>query len=170
MPAWLLIAIASLVLTVDQVSKSMIQSHFGLGESHHLLGRWVRLSYCHNTGGAFSLLTGHTGFFLFVGVAVTLMLFFSLPKIAKLPAVTAGAYALILGGAIGNLCDRFRFGFVVDFIDFGRDANWWPVFNLADSAITVGIVLLGWAVFTGRDTFPGDSSTVVAAPPPVPMA
>ena len=164
MPSWLLVGIACLVFVLDQWSKWWIKCHYDLGASTSLLGHWVRLSHCHNTGGAFSLLVGHTGFFLVVGVAVTVLLFFSLPKISKLPTVTAGAYALILGGAIGNLVDRFRFGFVVDFIDFGRDANWWPVFNIADSGITIGIVLLGWSVLTGKDSFPGDHPAPVPAP------
>src|ERR1017187_2444464 len=98
MPPWLLFGIASLVLVLDQVSKLLIQRHWDLGASTPLLGRWVRLSHCHNTGGAFSLLTGQTHFFLVVGVTVTLLLAAYLPKIAKLPAITAGAYALILGG------------------------------------------------------------------------
>ena len=63
------------------------------------------------------------------------------------PNSPALAYALILGGAVGNLIDRGLYGYVVDFIDF----HWWPVFNLADSAITIGITLLALSILLGKD-------------------
>jgi signal peptidase II len=165
LPRPILLLIAFSLIVLDQGSKWLVKTRIPLNSSIPL-GHWFRLTYCHNTGGAFSLLAGQTAFFLAVGVIVTGLLIWSLPKISRLPGPTALAYALLLGGAIGNLIDRFRYGYVVDFIDFGKDANWWPVFNVADSGITVGIILLGWAVFSGQESFPGDSKTLVPSASP----
>jgi signal peptidase II len=142
-----LIAIAVLVTVVDQLSKWYVWTHFELGESRPALSTLVSWTYLHNTGGAFSILNGARWFFLSAGVVISLMLVRALPKMAHGHPVPALAYALILGGAVGNLIDRGLYGYVVDFIDF----HWWPVFNLADSAITVGITLLALSILLGKD-------------------
>ena len=81
-----------------------------------------------------------------VSLCVIVLLFYSV-KIAKKSAIEKIAYGLILGGAIGNLIDRFRFGWVVDFLDF----RIWPVFNVADSGITIGVILFAWIIIFGHD-------------------
>ncbi len=142
-----LIFIVVLVTLLDQLSKWWIWSHFRLGETRPALSTLLSWTYLHNTGGAFSILNGARWFFLTAGVAISLMLMRALPKMAQGHPVPALAYALILGGAIGNLIDRGLYGYVVDFIDF----HWWPVFNFADSAITVGITLLALSILLGKD-------------------
>lgn len=142
-----LVAIAVLVTVFDQLTKWYVWTHFLLGESRPALGTLFSWTYCHNTGGAFSILSGSRWFFLAAGAIISAFLIYSLPRVAKGHPAPAIAHALILGGAIGNMIDRSLYGYVVDFIDF----HWWPVFNLADSAITVGITLLAISILLGKD-------------------
>ena len=142
-----LVLISVSVTLLDQLSKWYVWTHFALRESRPALSSLVSWTYLHNTGGAFSILSGARWFFLGVGVLISFLLARALPRMAKGHPVPALAYALILGGAVGNLIDRGLYGYVVDFIDF----HWWPVFNLADSAITIGITLLALSILLGKD-------------------
>jgi signal peptidase II len=142
-----LVLIAVSVTLLDQLSKWYVWSHFELRESRPAFSTLLSWTYLHNTGGAFSILNGARWFFLSAGVLISFLLARALPRMAQGHPVPALAYALILGGAVGNLIDRGLYGYVVDFIDF----HWWPVFNLADSAITVGITLLALSILLGKD-------------------
>ncbi len=133
---------ALLVAATDQLSKSWIRSTLAVGESMPETG-FLRLTHVRNTGSAFGLFQDQT-FLLtiiaFIGIAT--LLFFVLfmhrrfPFLATMPAkLTLG---LILGGTVGNLIDRLRYGFVTDFIAVGR----WPAFNIADSAVVIGAILI----------------------------
>ncbi|MFN8613009.1 MAG: signal peptidase II [Vulcanimicrobiota bacterium] len=145
-----LIAVTLLVAGCDQLSKYYVWTHFQLGESRPALSSLFSWTYLHNRGGAFSILNGARWFFLTAGFLISLLLARALPRMAQGHPVPALAYSLILGGAIGNLIDRGCYGYVVDFIDF----HWWPVFNLADSAITIGISLLTLSILLGKDQPP----------------
>lgn len=127
-----------LVTLSDQLSKYLAIKLLAEGKSLPVVSGVFHLTLVHNTGGAFGIFRGNNLFFVFICFIVILWIcahiFFKTDK---------GVYpyfpiALVLGGAIGNLIDRIRFGFVVDFLDF----RIWPVFNLADSAVTVGAVFL----------------------------
>lgn len=133
-----LLLLAASITVVDQLTKWYVWTHFRLNESRPALGTIFSWTYCHNRGGAFSILSGNRAFFLLAGTVISIYLAWSIPKISRSQPITALCYALILGGAIGNLIDRSLYGYVVDFVDF----HWWPVFNFADSAITVGITTL----------------------------
>src|SRR5205823_12385993 len=102
----------------------------------------VRLTYFENRGAAFGLLQDQTAFFVFVGILVVGVIAASYRYLPRSGIRLHLALGLQLGGAIGNLIDRIRQGYVVDFVDFGYHSNWWPVFNVADSAIVVGVALL----------------------------
>lgn len=134
-----LFAIALAVLGADQLTKYLIRAYMELGESIPSEGV-VRLTYATNTGGAFSLLANQS-FLLavaaIIGVTVLIVYLRYLPLESKVLKV---GLALDLGGAVGNLIDRLRFGEVTDFIDLG----FWPVFNVADSAITIGTLLIAY--------------------------
>lgn len=145
-----LIALALMVTVSDQLSKWYVWTHLPYGESRPALEPLFSWTYCHNYGGAFSIFPGSRWFFLSAGVLISAYLVYSLPKAAKGHPVPAVAQALILGGAIGNLIDRSLYGYVVDFVDF----HWWPVFNVADSAITIGITLLAGSILLGKDQTP----------------
>ncbi len=129
--------IAAVIVGLDQLTKYLVMTYMELGQSIPEEG-WIRLTYTTNTGGAFSLFANQ-GFLLAIasilGIAILVLYLRYLPLDSK---VLKLGLALDLGGAVGNLIDRVRFGEVVDFVDVGA----YPVFNVADSAITVGTVLI----------------------------
>ena len=142
-------------LAADQITKAIVTSNLSRGESWPDDG-FVRATYARNTGTAFGLFRDQ-GFTLTIIslVAVAGMIYFFRGTALKNWPMRL-AIAIMLGGAIGNLTDRIRLGFVVDFIDIGA----WPIFNLADSFITVGIAILVIATII----FPDQVSTARAGP------
>lgn len=137
--------ISALVLILDQISKYYIVHSFTLYESLNLLPG-LNFTYVHNTGAAFSFLSDAGGWqrWLFIllssGVSIGLLIWmYSLPVTWRWLAV---ALALVLGGALGNLVDRIMYGYVIDFIDVYYQGWHWPAFNIADSAISIGVVML----------------------------
>ena len=140
---WLWLSVA--VIAFDQLSKWFAEDLLPLHEPVALMPM-LNLTLMHNEGAAFSLLADAGGWqrWLFAGFAllVTVALIIWLLRLDARERLTAAALALLIGGAIGNLIDRLRTGRVVDFIDVYY-GNWhWPAFNLADSAITLGVALL----------------------------
>jgi len=129
--------ISLIVLLLDQITKVYISKIFSLGESFPIIRGIFHISLVHNTGIAFGLFKGNVIFFIVSTILVIAILVFLLRLESKNYKVII-PLALILGGAIGNLIDRLRFGYVVDFLDF----RVWPVFNVADSAITIGGIVL----------------------------
>lgn len=130
------------ILALDQVTKFAVQQGMALHQSFPLLGEVVQLTYIRNPGAAFGITFGGRWIYLVLSViacAVMIYYYFRLPSVERW-----GRYAMtgILGGALGNLVDRAIYGEVTDFIDIGVGAYRWPVFNVADSAITIGIILL----------------------------
>jgi len=141
---WLL---ATVVLVLDQATKWLVQRTLAYGESVPVLPPVFNLVRAHNEGVAFGMLSGAGGWqvplLLVVTGAVILALGVWLARLGRGENGTRLALALILGGAVGNLIDRARFGHVVDFLDVHwREVYHYPAFNVADSGITVGAVLL----------------------------
>ena len=146
-------ALAALVVLADQATKALVLSRFALGERLEL-APFFNLVFVYNPGAAFSFLSEAGGWQkpLLVGFAVVAAAIVSV-LIVRRPdeRLLCTGLALILGGALGNVIDRLRFGQVVDFLDF-HAAGWhWPAFNVADSAITVGAVLLILEGFVHRE-------------------
>jgi signal peptidase II len=141
---WL--ALATVVTLLDQWSKSAIGSHFIYGEAMAVTG-YFNLALAHNTGASFSFLDDAGGWqrWLFSAIAViaSVWIVTLLRKHAQ-QKLFSFALSFILGGALGNLIDRVRFGYVVDFLDFHWNEHHFAAFNLADSAITCGAALLIW--------------------------
>ncbi len=141
---WLLISFVVIVL--DQLSKLAITAKFVLGESLPVTS-FFNLVLAHNYGAAFSFLNGAGGWqrWLFTVIAVVAAgwIISLLRKHAK-EALFCFALAFVLGGALGNLVDRVAYGYVVDFLDFHWMGWHFAAFNLADSAITLGAILLIW--------------------------
>ncbi|MDA0989042.1 MAG: signal peptidase II [Chloroflexi bacterium] len=141
----LVIMIATLM--ADQVTKALIVLTLSPGQSVPNSGLF-RLTYVTNSGSAFGLFPNQTLFLIlasFVGIGVLLLFYRTHPVSSTILRLSLG---LQLGGAIGNLVDRARLGYVVDFIDVGA----WPVFNLADSAIVVGLIGLLWTLMSTKDS------------------
>lgn len=136
-------AAALLVIFLDQLSKFLVASHLPLNFSKPLLSGILYLTYIKNTGIAFGF-APHAGFFLTVLTAVVIIVFifaavnYSRKGTAGRSMVLQIAAGLVLGGSVGNLIDRIRLGAVTDFIDF----KFWPVFNFADTAVTIGILII----------------------------
>ncbi|HMS79861.1 MAG TPA: signal peptidase II [Burkholderiaceae bacterium] len=142
--SWL--AIAGLVLVVDQLTKAWILSRFRVGERLEVVPGLFDLTLVYNPGAAFSFLASHDGwqrwFFVAIGIAASAFILWLLVRHGS-QRLFAGALSLILGGAIGNVIDRLVHGQVVDFLLVHWADRWYfPAFNAADSAITVGAVLL----------------------------
>ncbi len=131
-------AIAAVTLVVDQCAKALVLRHLEMGQSIPLLGSLVRLTLTHNTGSAFSLVRQSDALLISVGVLVCGGLAALVALRPDLQCCHIVPLALIWGGSMGNLLDRLSRGAVVDFIDL----HVWPVFNVADMAITVGFVVL----------------------------
>lgn len=130
------------VLIVDQLSKLWVVHNFKPGESRVVLDKVLHLTYVQNQGAAFGILQGRSLIFLIGAllVIVVLIIFNSRRRQPNLVQVITG---LITAGAMGNLLDRVRLNYVVDFFDLG----WWPVFNIADVAIVCGAILLVIVLF-----------------------
>jgi len=140
----LFLGVAVLVVVVDQVTKRVMEDRLRGQRSIPLVDDILRLTYVENRGAAFGLLQDQTTFFVLVGIIVVGVIAASYRYLPRSGFMLHLALGLQLGGAIGNLIDRMRQGYVVDFVDFGYRANWWPVFNVADSAIVVGVALLAF--------------------------
>ena len=134
------------VICIDQATKVWIMDHFALFESKMIIPDLFNLTYLTNNGAAFSILAGQPALWrqiFFVGAACAALVFIWIAQrsFGRRSGVYSMALALIAGGAIGNLIDRIRLGFVVDFLDFYIGRHHWPAFNVADSAITIGVTL-----------------------------
>lgn len=139
---WLLYSAA--VIGLDQLSKHWVVQAFGYGDNLPLTS-FFNLVRAHNSGAAFSFLAGEGGwqrlFFITVASIASAVIFHLLRKHHR-QALFSLALSLVLGGALGNLIDRVRWGYVVDFLDFFYGSYHWPAFNVADMAITGGVMLL----------------------------
>jgi len=133
--AWL---IGGVILIFDQFTKYLVIVNFTPGQSIPALPPVMYFTYVQNTGAAFGFLKGQQTLFIVLSVLIIIWITRELLTKSMQSKIMLWGCSFVLGGAVGNLIDRLRFGYVVDFIDF----RVWPVFNIADSAITVGIALL----------------------------
>ena len=141
---WLLLSVA--VVAADLATKAWVSSAFQYGEVHPVLP-FFNLVLVHNAGAAFSFLAGASGwqrwFFTAITIAISAFIVVMLRRHHR-DRLMAAALALVLGGALGNLYDRVTLGHVVDFVQLHAAGWYFPAFNVADSAITVGVALLIW--------------------------
>ncbi len=148
--------LAVLVVVFDQVSKLWLVQNFSLFESRSVIPGFFNLTYLTNTGVAFGLLSGPVWwrqvFFIVVTVTALVVIGVLQWRLREKSVCYTVSLGLIAGGAIGNLVDRVRLGSVVDFLDFYLGSHHWPAFNVADSAITVGVGLfLVYSLFFEKD-------------------
>ena len=143
-----LLGAAGLALALDIASKIWVRGHMGLGTAVPVIPGWIHLQHVQNHGAAWSVLAGHTTFLILFTLAVIALLIFSSREITRQGPLASTAFGLILGGALGNFLDRATQGYVTDFFDLDTSVTWlqtFPVFNVADSALTVGVVLIAIA-------------------------
>ena len=137
-------SISAIVIALDLVTKHLIQQNFVFGDLHSVTSFFDLVRY-HNEGSAFGFLNDAGGwqkwFFNSISIVASVVIIYLLKKHTNEKLFCAGL-ALVLGGAIGNLYDRITLGYVVDFLNFHVNNYYWPAFNVADSAICVGVGLL----------------------------
>ncbi len=146
---------AAVVVVLDQVTKAAILKQFVLHESRPVIDGFFNLVYVMNPGAAFGFLAGASETFrylFFIGITVLVMglIIYYIVKSDSKNIINIISFAMIFGGAVGNLIDRIRFGSVVDFLDVYIGTAHWPAFNVADSSITIGAVLMIWGMITQR--------------------
>ena len=134
--------VASLLFVLDRATKIVAVSNMSYGQSIKILPNIFHFTFILNNGTAFGLFKGANAMLAIFSVLVIALIIFYVLKNKALAFINSLALGLILGGALGNLFDRVRFGYVIDFLDF----RIWPVFNIADSAITIGTVILAWKI------------------------
>ncbi len=141
-----LAVVAGLVVIFDQITKAVVQNTLPLYHSISVIPGFFSITHIRNPGGAFGLMASQSSslrkllFILLSSLAICLICYFY-KNTPKKYSMLATGFSLILGGAVGNLIDRIRFGEVVDFLDFYIGNYHWPAFNVADSAISVGIAI-----------------------------
>lgn len=151
----LLVAVASVVFVLDLATKAIVEATIPLHQAIPVIDGLLSLVHLRNKGAAFSLLADapaalRVPFFLAVSVAAVAVVIAFVRRLEDRQRGLVTALALVLGGAAGNLADRVRYGEVVDFIlVYWRDWHW-PAFNVADSAISIGVAVLVWAMTFGR--------------------
>lgn len=143
----LLFSVTAVIIVLDQATKLLVHSRMALHESIPVFPSFFQLTYIRNPGAAFGIFAGmdsgfRTTFFVLISIAALVFLGNLYLKIPRDSLMGRFSVSLIIGGAVGNLVDRIRFGEVVDFLDFFIGRHHWPAFNVADSAISVGVGLL----------------------------
>jgi signal peptidase II len=140
-------AVAALILSLDQFTKFLVTKNLSLNESVPVIRGLLYITLIHNRGAAFGIFKNQISLFILTATFAIIMIYFNLEKTKEgLRSLYGASLCLILAGAVGNLIDRLFLGYVVDFLDF----RIWPVFNVADSAITVGAILLGWSILRNK--------------------
>ncbi len=142
-----LVLVSGGVILVDQVTKLIIEINLALYESIIVIANFFNITHILNPGGAFGFFATQSPglrkfIFLFLSSVVALFILWFYKRCARDYVFLSYGLALIFGGAVGNLIDRFRYGKVVDFLDFYIGSAHWPAFNIADSAITIGMGIL----------------------------
>lgn len=154
-PAFALLLTAALILVLDQATKAAVRGLILPGESLPVVPGVLWLTHVSNTGAAFSLLAGLRPLFIVNTLLVLGGIAFVWFRYKPQGRLVAVALGLIIGGAIGNFVDRLVAGRVTDFLDL----RWWPVFNVADSAIVVGVaVMVFWLLFRQDDQDAGEGA------------
>jgi signal peptidase II len=161
--------IAGVIVALDQVTKALVDDFMTLHESRTIVEGLVRLTYVQNRGAAFGILS-EAGLpyqsLMFSVVSLLALLAIALyawrmPVQSRLPQT---ALAMVMGGAVGNLLDRARLGYVIDYVDMYWGPHHWPAFNVADSAITVGVALLVIDILRNPEMDESPKGEIAASP------
>lgn len=144
----ILAVVAASIVALDQLTKLYVHTHFELGEFISVIPGYFNITYVRNPGAAFGIFreaeeTFRKVFFLAMPPIAMVTILAILRSVANNDRIQILALSSIFGGAIGNYLDRIRFGYVIDFLDFHFQSKYsWPAFNVADSAIVVGVIVL----------------------------
>lgn len=154
----ILLTMTGTIVALDQATKLYVHTHFALGESVEVISGFFNLTYVRNPGAAFGFLgqsneTFRTIFFLIIPPAALVLITYILHKtVDNDDKIQIFALSSIFGGALGNYIDRLQFGYVIDFLDFHIQSKYvYPAFNIADSAIVIGVGILMLLMFRKED-------------------
>ena len=155
----LLILPALSIIILDQISKYIVLKTLQIHESVTVIRGFFNLVHIRNRGMAFGLMNrtgGNLSFYVLVSatILVVFLLIYWFSRLKREESSLVLGLSLILGGALGNLIDRLRFGEVIDFLDFHLGSYHWPAFNVADSAITIGTIWIAVNILFGRSSHP----------------
>lgn len=137
-------SIALIVVLIDQITKLLIKTNFQLNQGIPLVKDVFHLRYIRNFGAGFGIMQQQTWILIFISITVIGVILYYLDRIKDKEVLLQFLVGFVLGGTIGNLIDRIAYGYVIDFLDF----RIWPVFNFADSFVTIGII--GLVVYLWR--------------------
>lgn len=148
---WVLLIVCLLILILDQFTKYEVEQKLPLHHRVEVISHFFNLTHVRNAGGAFGIFGGRRGGWgtlFFVGISVLAIgsLFYFIWKVKEDEKNLNLSFSLVLAGAIGNLIDRLRYGEVIDFLEFYLSSFYWPAFNIADSAICIGIGLMAFEI------------------------
>jgi len=152
---WTVAVWAIAAVVIDQCSKIIVRHALEFGEPHVVIDGWLYFTRAQNFGAAWSVLSGQRIVLVLITLAVIGILFGAAKELASNGLASRIGLGLVLGGAFGNLVDRLLFGHVTDFIDLGTPWHWlatFPIFNIADSCLTVGTVLLAVSFLLVKNT------------------
>lgn len=137
------IAIISLIcIAIDQIIKAAVVTNMEFANSINVINNFFRLTYLQNTGAAWSILSGNRIFLVAITLIALIIIYYVFIKDKKLKSHEMIFYGVLLGGILGNLVDRVRFGYVIDYLDFNIFSYHYPVFNFADICIVISIIIL----------------------------
>ena len=151
----LLFYVVSSIVLLDQITKAAIIKKLPLYSSVPIIHGFFSIVNYRNPGGAFGFLANQSPavrglLFIFVSSLSILIIYYFYKKISTEYYLLRTCFALIIGGAVGNMIDRIRFGYVIDFLDFYIKNLHWPAFNVADSAITIGVIIFLYHIFFNK--------------------
>ncbi len=135
-----------IILSLDRLTKLLVTKSLALNQSFPVIKSVFHITLIHNRGAAFGILKNQVPFLIFTSAIAIILIYLNL-RDNRGKIIYAVSLSFILAGALGNLIDRLFLGYVIDFLDF----RIWPVFNIADSAITIGAVLLGWYILFNKN-------------------
>ena len=138
----MIIILPIVVFIIDLVSKLIVSSNLKLHESISIIDKFFNITYAHNYGGAWSIFNDNTLLITIISLIVIVLLIIYIIKNKINKKIELIGYSLVIGGGIGNLFDRIIYGYVIDFLDFNIFGYDYPIFNLADTFIVIGIFLL----------------------------
>lgn len=146
-----IICTSIVLLLIDQISKLLVIKFLDINGGIELIKNFFYLTYTHNTGAAFSILTGQRLLLILIAVIILILIFNHIRKNKVEGKLEKIAFSLIIGGSLGNLIDRIIRGYVVDFLDFKIFGYDFPIFNLADTFIVIGVILLLITTLTRKE-------------------
>ena len=142
--------ISLIIFVIDQISKSIISTYLNLGKTITIIKDFFYLRYINNTGASWGILSNNKILLIIFSIVAIILIIRYINSFKKTKLNTLG-FGFLLGGIIGNLCDRVFFGYVKDFLDFIIFRYDFPVFNIADIFIVIGVILLIISIIKGED-------------------